>query len=166
MRLGHLQARSVGDLRYGAAVSDAHEAIRYLLGRYCELMDGGDFDGLGELFAQARLVEEHGHLVAEGRDGVARLYRDGTRLHDGSPGTRHVTANTVIEVSEDASAAEARSSYIVFQAADGFALQPIIAGRYRDRFVDDGGWRFDERCFFVDQVGDLSHHLTYSVRPA
>ena len=54
----------------------------------------------------------------------------------------------------------------MFQAADGFALQPIIAGRYRDRFVDDGGWRFDERCFFVDQVGDLSHHLTYSVRPA
>ena len=54
---------------------------------------------------------------------------------------------------------------MVFQAAADLALQPIIAGRYRDRFEQvDGGWRFAERCFYVDQVGDLSHHLTYALR--
>src|SRR4051794_10083635 len=128
-------------------------------------MDGADWAGLGELFAAARLVEEHGHLVAEGADGVRALYERGTQLHDGRPGTRHVTANTVIELDEDERAATARSSYVVFQAAPGFALQPIIAGRYRDRFeLVEGGWRFTERCFFVDQVGDLSHHLTYDLR--
>ena len=38
--------------------------------------------------------------------------------------------------------------------------QPIIAGRYHDRFVrDDGVWRFAERRFFIDLVGDLGHHL-------
>jgi len=145
-------------------VSDAHEAVRNLLGRYCELMDAGDFAGLGALFAQARMVEEHGHLVAEGAEGVEQLYAGGTRMYDGSPRTRHVTANTIIELDDDGSAATARSSYVVFQAVEGLVLQPIIAGRYRDRFVLDGAWRFAERCFYVDQVGDLSHHLTYDVR--
>ena len=145
-------------------MGDPHEAIRNLLGLYCERMDAGDFDGLGALFDRARLVEEHGALVAEGADGVAALYRNGTRLYEGSPRTRHITADTIIEVDHDGRGATARSSYVVFQAADGFALQPIIAGRYRDRFVaGDAGWRFAERCFFVDQVGDLSHHLTYDL---
>ena len=144
-------------------MSDAHEAIRNLLGRYCELMDAGDFAGLGALFSAARMVEEHGHLVAEGADGVERLYASGTQLYDSSPRTRHVTTNTIIEVDDDGGGATARSSYVVFQGVDGFALQPIITGRYRDRFVFDGAWQFAERCFYVDQVGDLSHHLTYAV---
>jgi hypothetical protein len=52
----------------------------------------------------------------------------------------------------------------VFQAVDGFALQPIVSGRYRDEFVlADRAWRFARRQFFVDHVGDLSHHVTYEV---
>lgn len=57
----------------------------------------------------------------------------------------------------------ARSSYVVLQALDGFPLQPIITGRYVDRFArthtDDGSWHFLERRFHVDLVGDLTHHL-------
>jgi 3-phenylpropionate/cinnamic acid dioxygenase small subunit len=144
-------------------MGEAHEAIRNLLGRYCELMDAADWDGVGQLFARARMTEEHGHVVAEGADGVRKLYADGTHLHDGTPGTRHITANTIIEVADDGRSAEARSSYVVLQAAPELPLQPIITGRYRDRFERDGEtWRFAERCFFVDQVGDLSHHLTWS----
>jgi hypothetical protein len=53
---------------------------------------------------------------------------------------------------------------VVVQAVDGFALQPIITGRYVDDFAEvDGSWRFARRQFFVDHVGDLSHHLTYEV---
>jgi hypothetical protein len=53
----------------------------------------------------------------------------------------------------------------VFQATDALPLQPIITGRYRDKFARsvEGVWRFTERCFFVDQVGDLSNHLTYTL---
>ena len=39
-------------------------------------------------------------------------------------------------------------------------LQPIVAGRYRDRFRRiDGEWWFDEREMGVEQIGDVSDHL-------
>ena len=141
-------------------VSEAHEAIRNLLGRYCELMDAGDWAGLADLFAHAVLTDLDGREAARGRDGVLRLYGDGTQTYDGSPRTRHLTTNSVIEVDEATGAAIARSSFVVFQATDALPLQPIAAGRYRDRFERrDGQWVFVERAFALDQVGDLSQHL-------
>jgi 3-phenylpropionate/cinnamic acid dioxygenase small subunit len=142
-----------------------HEAIRNLLGLYCELLDAGDFDGLGDLFADGVLADDDGREVARGRDAVVRLYRGGTRLHGGSPLTRHLTTNTIIDVDEEAGTATARSAYVVLQATDALALQPIVAGRYRDRFerAAGGGWRFAERAFAIDLTGDLSQHLRYEV---
>ena len=141
---------------------NASEAIRNLLGTYCELMDAADWIAVGEMFADAELLAEDGCVVAAGADAVRKLYESGTRLHDGSPRTRHLTANSVIEV--DGDRATARSSYVVFQGLDGFALQPIITGRYRDDFVRAAqAWRFARRMFLVDHVGDLSQHLTYEV---
>lgn len=139
-------------------MSEAHEEIRNLLGRYCELMDAGDWTGLAELFADAVLTDFDGREAARGYDGVLRLYRDGTQTYDGSPRTRHLTTNPVIDV--DGDDAVARSSFVVFQATDELALRPIAAGRYRDRFAcRDGQWRFVGRAFALDQVGDLSRHL-------
>ena len=141
-------------------VSEAHEAIRNLLGRYCELMDAGDWDGLAALFDGAVLMDFDGHEAARGRDGALRLYRDGTQTYEGSPRTRHLTTNSVIDVDEPAGTATARSSFAVFQATDALGLQPIAAGRYRDRFERrDGEWVFTERAFALDQIGDLSQHL-------
>jgi len=138
------------------------DAIRNLLGTYCELMDAADWPAVGALFAHAYLAGPDGAVIASGASAVAAMYERGTKLYDGSPRTRHITANSVIDVVGDN--ATARSSYVVFQAVDGFALQPIITGRYRDAFVRDGGtWRFAHRQFFADHVGDLSHHLTYEV---
>jgi 3-phenylpropionate/cinnamic acid dioxygenase small subunit len=143
----------------------AQEAIRNLLGRYCELMDAAEWQQVGELFASATLAGPTGEPVAEGAAAVSAMYERGTKLYDGSPRTRHVTTNTIIDV--DGEAATARSAYVVFQSADGFPLQPIITGRYEDAFAcdPDGSWRFARRQFFVDAVGDLSHHLTYEVPP-
>lgn len=137
-----------------------HEAIRNLLGRYCELIDAGDMDGLVDLLAYAVLRDDAGNELGRGREGAARVYA-GVHLHpDGTPRTRHVTANSIIDVDEDAGTATARSAYIVFQATDTLPLQPIIAGRYRDRFARrDGEWCFTERAFTVDLVGELGQHL-------
>lgn len=144
-------------------MNDADE-IRNLLGTYCELMDAADWTAVGQLFANAELTTANGHVVAAGADAVRVLYENGTRLHDGSPRTRHITANTIVEV--DGDTASARSSYVVFQATDHLPLQPIITGRYRDEFArHEGTWRFARRQFVVDSVGDLSSHLTYEVRP-
>ena len=143
----------------------AHEAIRNLLGRYCELMDAGDFAALADLFADAVLADEHGTEIARGVDGTRRLY-ERTRVYDGWPRTRHLTTNTIIEVDEVRGSATARSAYVVLQATDALALQPIIAGRYADTFRrhPDGHWAFAERRFAVDLVGDLSQHLGYEVK--
>lgn len=142
-------------------MSDA-DAIRNLLGRYCELMDAADWAAIGDLFADAELAGPDGSAIAAGSRAVADMYARGTQLHDGSPRTRHITANSIVDV--DGDTATARSSYVVFQGSEGFALQPIITGRYRDAFSrTDGTWRFARRQFFVDHVGDLSHHLTYEV---
>jgi 3-phenylpropionate/cinnamic acid dioxygenase small subunit len=145
--------------------TNAYEEIRNLLGSYTERMDAGQFADLAELFRDATMVSASGDVIADGYDAVRGNYERGTQLYDGSPRTKHITANSVIEVDEDAGTATARSAYVVFQGTDAFALQPIITGRYRDSFVRDGSgsWRFRERMFFVDQIGDLSHHLTYTV---
>ncbi len=141
-----------------------HEAIRNLLARYCELIDAGELDALADLFADGVLRDDAGNELGRGREGAALLYA-GTRIHgDGTPRTRHLTTNSIIDVDEDAGTATARSVYVVFQATDTLPLQPIIAGRYRDRFaLRDGQWSFAERVFAVDLVGDLSQHLAFPV---
>jgi hypothetical protein len=145
-------------------MSDAHEAIRNLLGRYAEGMDAGDFEAVGALFANGRLMSDRGDLIAEGAEGVTAMYARGTQLYDGSPRTRHLNLNHIMDVDEEAGVATVRSVYVVFQGTGALPLQPIITGRYVDRFArtDDLGWHFTERAFSVDVVGDLSHHLTWS----
>ena len=143
-------------------MSDAHEAIRYLLGRYCELMDAGDFDGLADLFADGRLSDENGKVFARGAPEMAKMWHAQTILYDGSPRTRHLTANSIIEVDEAAGTATARSSYVVLQATADMSLQPIITGRYVDRFVTGAGRRPGDGTSAATPsttLGDLSHHL-------
>jgi ketosteroid isomerase-like protein len=140
-------------------MSDAHEQIRNLLGRYCERMDAGNFAGLAELFAAATLADENGNVFATGADEMRTMWERQTILDDGSPRTRHITANPVIDV--DGDSAQCTSSYVVFQGTDGQPLQPIVTGRYADTFARDdaGQWRFTQRRYAIDHVGDLSHHL-------
>lgn len=137
------------------------DRIRNLLGRYCELIDAGDFDGVGELFANGSLAAGDGSPFATGSAEVAAFYRANTQVHDGSPRTKHLVLDTIFEEPDLDGGATVRSSYVVLQAADGLPLQPIIAGRYVDRFDRDqeDGWCFRERRFTVDLLGDLSHHL-------
>lgn len=100
-----------------------------------------------------------------GATGCAALYRASTRIYaDGSPHTKHVTTNSIIEVEEGADVAVALSCFTVFQQVDVFPLQAIVSGRYRDTFQRiDGRWWFDTRVMSVDLVGDLSRHLSHEL---
>jgi 3-phenylpropionate/cinnamic acid dioxygenase small subunit len=90
-------------------------------------------------------------------------------LHpDGTPRTKHVTTNPIIEVDEHAGTASCRSYYTVLQQTDDLPLQTIVTGRYHDRFQRvDGQWRFLYRDLtLIDMVGDVSRHLRYPITPA
>jgi 3-phenylpropionate/cinnamic acid dioxygenase small subunit len=146
---------------------DARE-IENLLYRYAERIDAGDLEGVAELFTHGRIAASAAatpEQTFEGRERVLALYRGSTRIYDdGSPHTKHVTTNSIIEVEEGAGTAAARSYYTVFQQLEDFPLQPIIAGRYHDSFQRlDGRWWFDTRIMIVDLVGDLSRHLLYEL---
>jgi len=142
---------------------DARSAITELLFTYAERIDAGDFDGLGDLFAHAVITAEGSPLTTRGRDEVIALYTGTTRRYedDGTPKTKHVTTNLIIDADEEAGTATCRSYFTVLQAVPGrVPLQPIVAGRYRDTFERaDGTWRFASRHMIVDLVGDVSQHL-------
>jgi SnoaL-like protein len=144
---------------------DNAREIENLVYAYAERIDAGDLDGLAELFRHGRIQAAPG-MVFEGVDQVRRLYQGATRLYeDGTPHTRHVTTNVIVEV-DDTPTGLARSYYTVFQQTDGLPLQPIICGHYRDTFHQvSGRWWFDTREMFVDFAGDLSHHLLFKLDP-
>ena len=136
------------------------QQIANLIYTYAELMDAGDFAGVGKLLDRAAVTFEGFDVVRTGAPVLNALYSATTRRYDdGTPRTKHVTTNVQIEVS--GTTARARSYFTVLQAVPGvLALQPIIAGRYRDAFTEvDGTWQFSARHVVVDLMGDLSAHL-------
>lgn len=134
-------------------------AIENLIATYAELVDNGDFAGLGALLADA-IFTGSGAPVS-GAGVIEQMFRDLLIVYDdGTPRTKHVTTNVIIDADEGAGTATARSYVTVFQARPGLALQAIMSGRYHDRFQRrDGHWRFAERQVRIDLVGDLSGHL-------
>lgn len=149
-------------------MAEAAREIENLLYLYAERIDAGDLEGVADLFAHGRVLaapDAPPEATFEGRDRVLALYRGSTRIYpDGSPHTKHVTTNAIIEVDEPAGTGSARSYYTVLQQVDDQPLQPIIAGHYHDTFQClDGRWWFDTRILFVDLVGDLSRHLLYEL---
>ena len=143
-------------------MSTDREAITDLVYAYAERIDVGDFEGVADLFAEAELTFEGFAEGRPGREKILAMYETSTRRYDdGTPRTKHVMTNVVVEVDDDRRSATARTYFTVLQAVPGvFSLQPIIAGRYRDAFArTDGSWRFAHRHMLVDLVGDLSQHM-------
>ena len=148
-------------------MSDDWHAIETLIMTYAERVDLGDFAGVADLFDGATYRSALGDdvMLQEGRDAVLATFETLVRRYpDGTPRTKHVTTNAIIEVDDRAGTGSSRSYYTVFQQTEELPLQPIIAGRYHDTFHKvDGEWWFDSRRMFVDLVGDLSHHLKYAL---
>ncbi|HEX7427045.1 MAG TPA: nuclear transport factor 2 family protein [Mycobacterium sp.] len=147
-------------------MGDSGRDIENLIYAYAERLDAGDLDGVAELFAHGRICGiENGppETVFTGVAGVRQMYEMATRLYDdGTPKTKHNTSNVQIYVDDSAGTARSRSYYAVTQATPDLPLQVIVTGHYHDTFHRvDGAWWFDTRTMFVDQVGDMSHHLKF-----
>jgi uncharacterized protein (TIGR02246 family) len=134
-------------------------AVTNLIAKYAELVDDGDFAGVGTLFADAVFLGGGGSV--RGREGVEAMLRNTVIIYsDGTPRTHHVTTNIAVKFDEAADTAAARSYFTVFQALPNLPLQSVAAGRYSDRFERrDGRWRFVERRVRVHLAGNLTHHL-------
>ncbi|SEB25361.1 MULTISPECIES: nuclear transport factor 2 family protein [unclassified Mycobacterium] len=134
--------------------------ITELLYRYAELIDAGDFDGVGNLLGRGNF------MGVAGAEAIAALFAKTTRRfpeHGNTPRTRHLVLNPIVEL--DGDTARARSTFCVVQQTDTVPLQPIVVGRYADTFArDETGWHFTERVADVQMVGDVSDHLNISLQ--
>ncbi|MCF2526284.1 nuclear transport factor 2 family protein [Yinghuangia soli] len=139
-----------------------HIAVPNLVALYAEGIDAGDFDAVADLLADCVVTTDASPDKIVGREAIHALYATWTRRYeDGTPRTKHVTTNLILDIDEDAGTASARSYFTVLQATPDLPLQPIITGRYRDTFTRDAGgaWSFASRHMVTEQAGDLSHHL-------
>ena len=135
--------------------------ITELLYRYAELIDAGDFDGVGRLLARSTFGGPASGSVS-GAENIAKLFAMTTRRypdHGNTPRTRHLVLNPIVELGGDGTAAT-RSTFCVLQDTETVPIQPIVVGRYYDAFArDDAGWYFTERKVEIQMIGDVSAHL-------
>jgi 3-phenylpropionate/cinnamic acid dioxygenase small subunit len=141
-------------------------AITELLYRYGELIDAGDFEGVGQLLARATFGGPASGSVS-GPESIAKLFAMTTRRfpgHGNTPRTRHLVLNPIVEFVADGTAT-ARSTFCVVQNTESVPLQPIVVGRYYDAFArGEAGWHFTERKVDVEMVGEVSDHLMVDPR--
>lgn len=139
-------------------------ALQNLVYRYCWHLDHGDFDAMAALFSHATVHLDPAGTFERDPAGIAAVYRTYVKIYpDGTPRTRHVTTNLILDpVSDDE--VRSSSSVVVFQQADTLGLQPIIVTRNHDRFVrTQGEWRFAERSIEMNLLGNLSAHMLQSI---
>lgn len=134
--------------------------ITELLYRYAELIDAGDFDGVGALLSKASFGGT-GPQGVSGADNIAKLFAATTRRypdHGNTPRTRHLVLNPIIDLADNT--ATVRSTFCVVQDTESVPIQPIVVGRYFDTFGRDAdGWHFTDRKVEIQMLGNVSDHL-------
>src|SRR3954451_10663306 len=100
--------------------------IENLLSSYALFIDTGKLELAADLFNRATLENQLGTFDSR---GILQVWRDWMVLYpDGTPRTKHVTTNTIIDVNESADSATSQCYYTVFQQTDDFPFQPICGG--------------------------------------
>ena len=162
-----------GGTERGIAILQARMAIETLMHGYGERVDGGDMEGVGELFQQGRVIMPDGaehvgpQAIRDAYVAAVQFYdADGNRApyqrRETTPGTRHLVFNHIFEFNNRVTAANTRVVFLVTQVIDG-DLVNVLSGRYVDEFAKDlGGWHFRTRRILIDQLGDNSHHSAAS----
>ena len=98
-------------------MSNSYADISNLLSEYTHRFDLGNLEGAAQLFRHARVQTapdtwiDYKQLLDIWREGVI-MYDDGT------PKTKHVCTNAVINIDEDNDAADSKSYYVVYQQTD------------------------------------------------
>jgi len=148
------------------SASDDKLAVTELLYTYAELIDAGDFDGVGALLGRSTFGGPASGSVS-GAENIAKLFAATTRRypdHGNTPRTRHLVLNPIVEINDNGTAGS-RSTFCVTPDTETVPMQPVVVGRYFDRFGhDDVGWHFTERKVEIQMIGDVSAHLLVDPR--
>ena len=108
--------------------ADAEEAIRALIGAYAERLDAGDLDGAAALFEHGGFRSARGGPALTGAPAVRRMYDPVILYDDGTPRTKHVLGNVVVDVDDAAGSARATCTFTVLQAAPDAPLRSVLCG--------------------------------------
>lgn len=144
--------------------NNSYQQICNLLYRYAELMDSGDLTSAASLFEHAAIKNGSADNKPRNHKSILAIWQKMVILYpDGTPSTRHLINNPIIEIDEDNGTATCRSCYTVLQCTDKLPLQIIASGRYHDEFARmNGQWRFASRDYsLLDMRGDMSQHLNF-----
>lgn len=124
--------------------------IEGLLHLYAELMDDGRFADAAELFTDAQIQRSgpDGPEITPGT-GLLEYWTARVPLHeDGTPRTKHVISNVVVDVDEAAGTASSRCYYTILRPDPQGGVRIASSGRYHDRFTRDGQqWRWAFRDY-------------------
>ena len=137
----------------------SREEILHLMNIYGFTIDTGDLDGFAELFTHGEWGMEGGEPFV-GKEHFLQGLSNVIIYEDGTPRTKHVTANVDLDIDEESGTATSQSYVTVFQQTETFPLQAIFSGHYLDDFERvDGTWRFKKRHIKHQLVGNMSAHL-------
>jgi hypothetical protein len=139
-------------------------AIHRLVMTYGEHIDSARFSEAAAMFENATYRIEHLSAEFKGATEVQDFLAARRMFPDGTPRTKHVFTNVIIEI--DGETASARYYATVLQQTDILPLQPIAAGCYIDTFERVGGqWRLADRLLTGFLLGDRSQHVPWSEGP-
>lgn len=141
-------------------MSNSAVQICNLLYRYAECLDSGNKLEAAELFRHARIKIRNQGLLDH--TALLGIWQQRIKIYPcGTPRTKHIISNPIIDIDEASGTATVRSYYTVLQTTDTLPLQPIAAGRYLDEFERvDGVWRFSFRDYSqLEMMGNMRGHL-------
>jgi hypothetical protein len=139
------------------------QQILNLIGQYTHYLDQGNFEKVGELFADGKIIAP-GNIM-EGKESIAKQLAQNLQVYtDGTPRTAHVTTNTVMDIQKDEATAVSYLTIFQQDAERDFPLQPILVGRYHDIFKKtNNNWHFYVRELTITLAGNLSHHAASNI---
>lgn len=137
--------------------------ITNLIYTYALYIDQGKLDKAAELFAHAKIKIPGSMEPGDHNDFLHLLQKVVIIYPDGTPKTRHLISNPIIDINEETGTATATSTFTVLQQTDELPLQIVATGYYNDRFEKHNGhWRFSYRESTLPHIyGNIHQHINF-----
>jgi 3-phenylpropionate/cinnamic acid dioxygenase small subunit len=138
------------------------QLISNLLFQYAEYIDDGQLELAADMFSHAQIKISSQKDQFIGKDEILALWKKIIILYPcGTPRTKHVITNPIIQIDELSGLAKVKSYFNVFQPDQNQVIRLILSGRYYDEFqLQNEKWVWSHRDYtHIDFAGDLSLHL-------